>query len=116
MSAANTSSTRANCTRPHLVGPAHADTGWQRRAQNGLGIEAFDIDWDLQRVTRPGGKISTRWAREQQREKTVIRVRFSKRDCGRCPLKDACSRRPRRRISIQDRDAAEALRHVATPR
>lgn len=27
-----------------LVGPTHAGTGWQRRADNGFGLEAFDID------------------------------------------------------------------------
>ncbi|WP_051450264.1 transposase [Actinospica robiniae] len=94
----------------HLRGPTHADTGWQRRAEKGFGTETFTIDWDQQHAICPNGKTSIWWAKELQREKAVIRVQFSRRDCGPCPMKQDCTRGKRRQLSIQEREVTEALR------
>lgn len=93
-----------------LVGPTIPDTGWQKRARSGFDANAFAIDWDRQKVTCPGGKTSTRWAREQAREKVEIRVQFSKLDCRPCVLKAACTKGPRRKLTLQERAVTEALR------
>ncbi|MFF3786687.1 IS1182 family transposase [Streptomyces sp. NPDC001933] len=95
-----------------LVGPMMPGTGWQNRAGaagTGFPIGAFSIDWDRQTVTCPGGKHSTRWAREPVRDKIEIRVQFSKTDCGPCQVKDSCTRGPRRKLTLQDRDIHEVL-------
>lgn len=95
-----------------LVGPMMPGTGWQNRAgasAAGFPIGAFTIDWDRRTVACPGGKNSTRWAREPVRDKVEIRVQFSKTDCGPCKVKDSCTRGPRRELTFQDRDLHEVL-------
>ncbi|WP_437001757.1 IS1182 family transposase [Streptomyces sp. enrichment culture] len=94
-----------------LTGPMMPGTGWQNRAGSTetFPVGAFSIDWDRQTVTCPGGKNSTRWAREPVRDKVEIRVQFSKTDCGSCQVKGSCTRGPRRKLTIQDRDIHEVL-------
>ncbi|MFD4787018.1 transposase [Streptomyces sp. NPDC058459] len=50
-----------------------------------------------------------RRAREPVRDKVEIRVQFSKTDCGPCPVKDSCTRGPRRKPTLQDRAIHEVL-------
>ncbi|MFB7534599.1 IS1182 family transposase [Streptomyces sp. NPDC056178] len=97
-----------------LVGPMMPNTGWQGRTEAAFPISAFTIDWDRRKVTCPGGKTSTRWAREPVRDKTEIRVQFSTTDCGRCPVKDSCTRGPRRKLTLQDQDIHEVLHQRRT--
>ncbi|MBO8190100.1 IS1182 family transposase [Streptomyces spirodelae] len=92
-----------------LVGPMMPGTGWQDRSQTAFPISAFTIDWEGQKVTCPGGKTSTRWAREPTRDKTEIRVQFSQTDCRSCPVKDSCTRGPRRKLTLQDQDIHQVL-------
>ncbi|UQA91691.1 IS1182 family transposase [Streptomyces halobius] len=97
-----------------LVGPVLSSTGWQERSKTGFPVSAFAIDWDRQKVTCPGGKTNTRWAREPIRNKVEIRVQFSKADCRPCPVKESCTRGPRRRLTIQEQDVHEAVRQRRT--
>ncbi|MEU2856473.1 transposase [Streptomyces syringium] len=92
-----------------LVGPMVPSTGWQSRTEAGFPIGAFDIDWDQQTVTCPGGKSSIRWSREPVRDKVEIRVQFSRADCRACLVKDSCTRGPRRKLTLQDHDTHEVV-------
>lgn len=94
-----------------LTGPMMPGTGWQNRAGSSatFPVGAFSIDWDRRTVTCPGGKNSTRWAREPVRDKVEIRVQFSMTDCRPCQVKDSCTHGPRRKLTLQDRDIHEVL-------
>ncbi|MFB1044372.1 IS1182 family transposase [Streptomyces chrestomyceticus] len=92
-----------------LVGPLRLGRSWQGRTDGSFSIGAFTIDWDHHKVTCPGGKTSTRWAREPAGGRTEIRVQFAKTDCGPCPLKSSCTRGPRRKLTFQDQDLHEVL-------
>lgn len=92
-----------------LVGPVVPGPSWQGRTNNGFPASAFTIDWENRRAACPDGKSSTRWAREPAGDRIEIRVQFSKADCGRCPIKDSCTRGPRRKLTFQDRDIHEVL-------
>ncbi|MFF0551076.1 IS1182 family transposase [Streptomyces sp. NPDC004311] len=92
-----------------LVGPLKGSGAWQSRTQDAFPIDVFTIDWSSQKVTCPGGKTSTRWARESNDDKITIRVQFSKTDCRSCPVKDSCTRGPRRKLAFHDQDLHTVL-------
>lgn len=92
-----------------LVGPAVPGPTWQGRAAGSFPTSAFSIDWEHRKVTCPDGKTSTRWAREAAGDRIEIRVQFAKVDCGPCPVKDSCTRGPRRKMTFQDQDIYEVL-------
>ncbi|MFH9662418.1 IS1182 family transposase [Streptomyces sp. NPDC017248] len=95
--------------RVDLVGPVVPGPSWQGRTSRSFPASAFTIDWENRKVTCPGDKTSTRWARESAGDRIEIRVQFSKADCGRCPVKDSCTRGPRRKLTFQDQDIHEVL-------
>ncbi|WP_434594521.1 transposase [Streptomyces sp. A5-4] len=92
-----------------LVGPMVPGPSWQGRTDGRFPVGAFTIDWDHCKVTCPGGKTSTRWAREPAGDRVDIRVQFSMADCRRCHVKDSCTRGPRRKLTFQDLDIQEVL-------
>jgi hypothetical protein len=74
------------------MGPVFADTTAQGRARDGLGQDAFTIDWPARTVTCPRGAHSISWS--QQRKPTgtpIIRVHFAKTDCDACPVRAKCT-------------------------
>ncbi|RGD59583.1 IS1182 family transposase [Kitasatospora xanthocidica] len=98
-----------------LIGPTMPDNGWQTEEGAGFTVADFTIDWDNQRVTCPNGAVSTRWATERAKGADVIRVQFSRRDCGPCPERPRCTRAsiPRRRMTLRgDREEFEALQRA----
>src|SRR3954463_4283830 len=50
-----------------LVGPMRPDVSWQAKADQGLDIAHFAIDWEARRVTCPEGETSTGWKPGQDR-------------------------------------------------
>ncbi|MGW3196925.1 transposase, partial [Streptomyces sp. NPDC001118] len=83
-------------------------------ADAGFAQDAFAIDWDNQQATCPGGHTSTTWSeRLSQRGQPVLRVRFSRRDCRPCSLRQACinsSTGTVRELRLRHRDEHHALR------
>ncbi|MFF7139607.1 IS1182 family transposase, partial [Streptomyces sp. NPDC008196] len=97
-----------------LHGPIQADNSAQSSTEGGFGQDAFAIDWDNQQVTCPGGRTSTTWSeRLSQRGQPVLRVVFSRSDCGPCPMRQTCintpdAKRPRE-LRLRRHDEHHAL-------
>jgi len=93
-----------------LLGPTRRDQRWQARAKEGFGMAAFAVDWERRRATCPGGRESVQWdERVDVRGNDSIYVRFSKADCGPCPVRAQCTKAERRSIAIRPRAQYEAL-------
>lgn len=97
----------------NLVGPTRIDTGWQaRQAEGGFAAENFAVDWERKQATCPGGKTSQFWLpAKDTRGNDTIHIRFSKKDCGVCPLHHQCTRSqpPRRTITVRPKPQQLAL-------
>jgi transposase len=98
-----------------LVGPPRGDQHWQAREQTGFSAEHFRIDWEHQRATCPEGRTSVSWSPVVDNRRTdVVKIRFSEKDCSRCPSLARCVRSkkkyPRRLITVRRQAAYEALR------
>ena len=98
-----------------LVGPPRGDQHWQAREKTGFSAEHFRIDWQHQRATCPEGRTSVSWSPVVDNRRTdVIKIRFSEKDCSRCPSLARCVRSkkkyPRRLITVRRQAAYEALR------
>jgi transposase len=98
-----------------LVGPPRGDQHWQAREKTGFSAEHFRIDWEQHRATCPEGRTSVSWSPVVDNRRTeVIKIRFSEKDCSRCPSLTRCVRSqkkyPRRLITVRRQPAYEALR------
>ncbi|WP_406473341.1 IS1182 family transposase [Streptomyces sp. NBC_01615] len=75
-----------------LMGPVFADTTAQGRAGDGLGQDAFAIDWPARTVTCPRGQRSVSWSAQRKPTGTeIVRVHFAKTDCDACPVRAKCT-------------------------
>jgi transposase len=92
-----------------LVGPVPKDNQWQARTQGALTIAQFTFNWDRRVATCPAGHTSESWSDEHNQGRTVMRVRFSTRDCKACSLKPRCTRSARRLLTPRRREEHEAL-------
>ncbi|HEY7062124.1 MAG TPA: IS1182 family transposase [Chloroflexota bacterium] len=97
-----------------LVGPTRLDYHWQAQERTGFALEHFQIDWANQQAICPEGHISNSWTPAvDRRDNQVIKVKFSGRDCRRCPSCELCTRStkkyPRRTITIRAREEFDAL-------
>lgn len=102
-----------------LVGPARGDHHWQAREQTGFSMEHFQVDWERHQATCPAGKTSVSWSPAVDNRRTeVIKIRFSEKDCARCPSVSQCVRSskkfPRRLITVRRQAAYEALQAART--
>jgi hypothetical protein len=71
---------------------SHPDMSWQSQQEGAFRLSDFQIDWDVQTVTCPQGKISRNWNAERgPRNKPTIQVRFHKADCLACPTRVHCT-------------------------
>jgi transposase len=98
-----------------LVGPPRGDQHWQAREKTGFSAAHFRIDWEQHRATCPEGRTSVSWSPVVDNRRTeVIKIRFSEKDCSRCPSLTRCVRSkkkyPRRLITVRRQPAYEALR------
>jgi transposase len=97
-----------------LVGPVRPDAKWQAQEKTGFAAEFFTIDWERQQATCPAGRTSVSWTPVVDNRRTeVIKIRFSEKDCWRCPHVQRCVRStkkyPRRLITVRRQAAYEAL-------
>jgi len=94
-----------------LVGPIKP-----YRKSKGFGIDRFEIDWEREVVTCPGGKQSTQWRPEVPKSgREQITVGFAPSDCRACSLNDRCARnttRVGRTLALLPREQYEAREAV----
>ena len=96
-----------------LIAPTRADHKWQAKEQQGFDASSFHIDWDAQKVTCPAGRESLSWTPAiDQYDNEVIKIKFSMKDCKPCPLKERCTKAPRRAISLRVKEHHQALQEV----
>ena len=84
--------------RVDLVGPTRPDYKWQKRA--GMGFEAgrFIIDWAKREATCPERRTSSSWTPSSDRQQhPVIRIKFARKECGKCPSREHCAGQEARR-------------------
>jgi transposase len=97
-----------------LLGPTRLDDPWQAREGAGFDVQHFQIDWDQQHATCPAGKTSISWTPAiDNREKAVIKVKFSSTDCRRGEHLSQCirskKRYPRRTLTVRPQPQYHAL-------
>lgn len=92
-----------------LVGPTAKDYRWQAREQNGYAQVHFSIDWDNEQARCPQGQTSSSWTPTRTRNQEVIKIKFGYATCGRCPVRDQCTRSRQRTLSVRRHEAHTAL-------
>ena len=97
-----------------LWGPTRQDVRWQAHGEGGFDVRRFAIDWDKKNATCPGGHTRVSWTPAiDNRDNEVIKIKFSRADCGPCPHRPQCTRAqryPRRTITVRPREQYEALK------
>lgn len=94
-----------------VIGPVRPDPHWQARATDGFDASRFEIDWDNQQVSCPGGQKTHQWSSLQKAKgEGWFQVRFSALQCGPCPLREQCTKSPSgRALLLRPRAEYEAL-------
>jgi transposase len=95
-----------------LVGPTRGDYHWQARQGRGFAAQNFVIDWARKQATCPAGKTNSSWSPAvDKRTNPVIKIKFSRKDCGACPFQAQCttSNPPRRTVTIRPEAQYKAL-------
>jgi transposase len=96
-----------------LIAPTRADHKWQAKEQQGFDTTRFQIDWDTQKATCPAGCESSSWTPAMDRyDNEVIKIKFSMKECKPCPLKEHCTKAPRRAISVRVKEHHQALQEA----
>jgi transposase len=107
-----------------LLGPVRPDVKWQAQAGQGFDAQSFVIDWERQQAICPQGRASMSWTPAvDNRQTSVIKIKFSTTDCGKCPCRTQCIRSQkkyvRRTITVRPKDSYLALQarrvQVRTP-
>jgi transposase len=84
-----------------LIGPVGVSTSWQERLADGLGADAFRIDWQQRQAICPAGKTSRRWSEKEDRGgQPMVVIQFAANLCAVCPLRAQCTTSTRGR-SVQ---------------
>lgn len=95
-----------------LIGPPPRDPGWQGKQGGAFSLSAFEVDWEHEQVTCPGGKVSYYWnPYRPPRGGERIQARFALSDCQPCPSRSRCTRSKKfgRFVNFQPQPQFEAL-------
>jgi transposase len=97
-----------------LLGPTRLDYHWQAREGGGFDAQHFPVDWAQQRATCPAGKASISWTPAvDNHDNSVIKMKFSSKDCRHCTQLAHCvrskKRYPRRTLTIRPQPQYQAL-------
>jgi transposase len=95
-----------------ILGPVAADPSWQARTGTGFDNTAFAIEWAAKRATCPQGHQSRKWHPEQDPTgQEVIQIRFSKKTCTTCGVRDQCTKAKRepRTVTVRTQMHHEVL-------
>lgn len=96
-----------------LIAPTRADNKWQAKEKQGFDASSFSIDWQAHKAKCPAGQESISWTPAiDNHSNEVIKIKFSMKDCKPCPLKEHCTKAPRRAISIRVKEHHQALQEV----
>jgi transposase len=98
-----------------IIGPTRANYKWQASHSPGFDSSHFVIDWQSKQAICPAGQRSSSWTPAVDRKhNAVVKIKFSKRDCGRCPSQSQCtnSSPPRRTLTIRPQEHYLALQHA----
>lgn len=84
-----------------LFGPVVEKHPWQY--DTGFEMDVFTIDWENHVVICPRGKVSDTWGtKPHRRAHELIRVKFKRADCWPCPVRNLCTKHPRRTLSFHE--------------
>ena len=90
--------------------PLRADGQWQAQAAQGFDASHFQIAWEQQRATCPGGYTSLSWTPAvDDRTNEVVKIKFSMKDCQPCASRVHGTRAKRRTITVRRQDHHVAL-------
>ena len=96
-----------------LIAPTRADNKWQAKEKQGFDTSSFSIDWQTHKARCPAGQESISWTPAiDNHSNEVIKIKFSMKDCKPCPLKEHCTKAPRRAISVRVKEHHQALQEV----
>ena len=95
------------------VGPTRPEYKWQARAEKGFDADSFDINWEREVSTSPGGRTIISWTPAMYKySNETLKIKFSVRDC---KLRLSRVRRTlvsRRTINVRRQDHHKALEAV----
>jgi transposase len=98
-----------------LIGPVLPDTSWQHKI--GMGVEAFEIDWQERKAWCPQGKQSRRWAKKTgNRGEEAVHIFFAPEECQSCEVKQQCTKSEKggRTLTVYPQKIHEALQERRT--
>jgi transposase len=96
--------------RVERLGPMRADGQWPAQAAQGCDASHFQIDWEQQRTTCPGGYTSISWTPAvDDRTNEVVKIKCSMKDCQPCANRVHGTRATRRTITVRRQDHHVAL-------
>jgi transposase len=84
-----------------LVGPARKDQKGQALAGEGYAAADFNVDWENQQATCPQGQTSHSWFHTTENGQPRVFIKFSRKQCGPCPVRAQCTRMKRRGIKLR---------------
>lgn len=91
-----------------LCSPVREKVSWQAKTGEGFDLSHFDIDWERQQATCPGGQTSRQWCdRISATRKEAIQVRFSPTVCRACVHQMKCTQAKSGARTITFRPQAE---------
>lgn len=91
------------------------NSSWQAHEDNGFDLAHFEIDWEHKVAICPENKKSISWkGTVDRRQQPNSRIKFSQKDCGRCPSRSLCMRGAhkgsKKDLTIYSRPHYEALK------
>lgn len=88
--------------RVEWLGPMRADGTWHAQAAQGFDASHFQLDWEQQRATCPGGYTSVSWTPAvDDRTHEVVKIRCSMKDCQPGASRVHCPGATRRTITVR---------------
>ncbi len=109
-------SKRRNLTMEWICLAPLGSTHWYQAETGYDDLTRFSIDREARTVTCPQGRISSSWTPVQDAGKSLIKVKFSLRDCQVCPSRPSCTGTTRRTLTVHRRRADAGASRRASAR
>ncbi len=81
---------------------------WQSKAENGIELKDFKIDFENKKATCPAGVESNSW-KTRGGSDGVINIGFPGKKCGICPLKQDCTQSSSRKLQVKSQPLFEFM-------
>lgn len=85
---------------------------WQSKADKGFDNSRFAIDWERRTVVCPMGVSSETWKQREKGDASIINVSFPAEACGRCPVKEDCTKSDARKLQLKPRSIWEFMQFM----